>query len=317
MSIVDLFRRKPTAPPVPYTPPPPPKMISETFRLDDQDRVILEARSLLDLERVKPRVQNVKSLVAEVKACEARQSEDGAKIDNDSRPGHVLTPDFSFHQDTGKFRRTGDREIEGDSQRATYKDWFLSGVWDRRQHTVTLNYKEGAMGAPQSGLPPRVSPSHNEVLSQQSYTPENAPQRVLDLLEAASLWQKQGLALDGLPGVDLHPDPQRMVAFHVPPDLVQSTARMQLLVGQSRGHEMLKMHVDGEHLQLKGHAPSGAPVQLGATRNALGDYEVTLLQDHHYRTGTKNSAERVLVDKDTGALTYQILKYTDPDRQYD
>ena len=316
MSILDCFRRKPEPTPSPYTPPPPPKMISETFRLDDQDQVILEARSLLDLKRVEPRAQDVRSIVARVKNSEARQSEDGAKVDNDPRPGHVLTPDFSYHQDTGKFRLTGDRAIEGDPHKATYKDWFESAVWDRQQHTVTLTYQEGAMGSPQSsGLPPRVTPRKHEILSQQSYTPDAAPQRVQDLLEAASLWQKQGLALDALPGVDFHPDSGRVVAPQVPPEQIQGTARLQLLVGQSRGCEMLKMHVDGENLQLKGFSPTGAPVQLGATRDAEGNYEVTFLQDSTYHN-PDNSAERVIISKDTGALVYQTLKYTDPDGQY-
>lgn len=292
-------------------------MITEAFRLDGNDQVMVEARSLLDLQRVEPRAQDVRTIVAQIKNAEARHSEDGAKIDNDPRPGHVLTPDFSYAPDTGKFRQTGDRAIEGDAHKATYKDWFESAVWDRQQHTVTLTYQEGAMGTPQQNtLPPRVKPSKNEVLSQQSYAPDKAPQRVKDLLEAASLWQKQGLALDGLPGVDFHPESGRLVAPQVPGELVQATARLQLLVGKSEGYEMLKMHVDGENLQLKGFSPTRAPVQLGATRDPEGNYEVTFLQDRTYHYPSDNSAERVMVDKDTGTLTYQILKYDDPDAQY-
>ena len=316
MSIFDLFRKQPTPAPRPYTPPPPPKMIRESFRLDDQDRVIVEARTLLDLERVKPRVQDVHSIISRVKACEARQSEDGAKVDNDPRPGHVLTPDFSYHPDTGKFRLTGDRAIEGDAHTVTYKDWFESAVWNRQQHTVTLTYQEGANGAPRSGPPPQVKPRENEVLSQQSYPKEAAPQRVRDLLEAASLWQKQSLALDGLAGVDFHPEAARVVAPQVPPELIQGTVRLQLLVGKSEGCEMLKVHVDGENLQLQGFSPTGAPVQLGATRDPEGNYEVTFLQARTYHYPSDNSAERVIVSKDTGSLVYQTLKYTDPDGQY-
>lgn len=312
MSIFSIFRKEPQQPAYAPPPPAPKKMISETFRLDEQDRVIVEARTLLDYERVQPRVQDAHNIVARAKLTEARKSEDGSKLDNDARLGHVLTPDFSYHEDTGKFRLTGDRAIEGDRHKVTYKDWFESAVWDRQQKSVTLTYQEPATGGPQSGPPSRVKPSVEVVLREQ----QGSSPRALELLEAADLWRMQGLALDGRAGVDFHPDSGAMVAPKVPGELVQDTARMQTLVGKSQGYEKLKMHVEGENLQLNGFSPTGAPVHLGARRTAEGDYEVTFLQDRTHHYPSENSAERVIVSKETGALVYQTLEYNDPDNQY-
>lgn len=317
MKLFDRMFQKAPAAPLPQR-----VALTQDFRVDDQGKLSMEARSLDEFDRNSGRLDTAQHMYDAAQAAEALKGLDGKKADFDPRAGHVVAPEhnFEFHPDSGQFQKTGHMNVQGDDQQVTIrKDSSQTGVWNREDQSFQFHY-HGYTGQ-DKGLPYDIVPSGQP--TQQNVDAQGVPikpavtsleqaqslglargdnERASEILQTALLFHSQALSLDGT-SHDLNPLGNQVVAPNLSPDKLPNVWGAQAIVSQ----EQLDLQADPHGLLVRGRSTDHGAAILSAQNTDPNTYEVTL---HDYAYG-----EKVVWNKTAGTLSYQMLDLI-PNGQY-